>query len=81
MIFRDINFTSQNRLHFKCYTRTFWFMKHTNHEDIRRRTVMIDADNMAKLQMLQAHLIEKTNSTVSFSFVVQEMLRRYFHIG
>ena len=56
-------------------------MKHTNHEDIRRRTVMIDADNMAKLQMLQSRLIEKTNSTVSFSFVVQEMLRRHYHIG
>ncbi len=56
-------------------------MKHANADDLRRRTVMIDADNMAKLQMLQARLIEKTNSTVSFSFVVEEMLRRYYHIG
>ncbi len=56
-------------------------MKHANADDLRRRTVMIDADNMAKLQMLQARLIEKTNSTVSFSFVVEEMLRRYYHVG
>ena len=46
-----------------------------------RRTVMIDAFNHYKLQSLQSKLIEKTNSTVSFSYVVGEVLRRYYHIG
>lgn len=42
---------------------------------------MIDAFNHYKLQQLQGQLIEKTNATVSFSYVVGEMLRRYYHIG
>ena len=46
-----------------------------------RRTIMLDADNSAKLKMLQARLIEKRNKTVSFSSVVEEVLRRHYHLG
>ena len=49
-------------------------------ENARRKTVMLDVDNRARLQMLQATLIEKSMGTVSFSFVVEEMLRRYYKL-
>ena len=42
---------------------------------------MIDAHNHYKLQQLQARLIEKTNSTVSFSYVTIEMIRGYYKHG
>ena len=46
----------------------------------RRKTIMLDVDNRAKLQMLQATLIEKSLKSVSFSYVIEEMLRRYYKL-
>ncbi len=49
-------------------------------ENARRKTIMLDVNNRAKLQMLQATLIEKSMCSVSFSHVVEEMLRRYYKL-
>ena len=49
-------------------------------ESARRKTIMLDIDNRHKLQMLQARLIETSTKSVSFSFVVEEMLRRYYKL-
>jgi hypothetical protein len=49
-------------------------------ENARRKTIMLDVDNRAKLQMLQASMIEKSTTGVSFSRVVEEMLRRYYKL-
>lgn len=46
----------------------------------RRKTIMLDINNRHKLQLLQAKLIEKTKGTVSFSYVLEEMLRRYYKL-
>ena len=47
----------------------------------KRKTIMIDARNHFRLQILQSKLLEKSDGTVSFSYVVNEMLRRYYKIG
>lgn len=46
----------------------------------RRKTIMLDVDNRAKLKLLQANLIERTTGSVSFSYVIEEMLRRYYKL-
>ena len=46
----------------------------------RRKTIMLDINNRHKLQLLQAKLIEKTQNTVSFSYVLAEVLRRYYKL-
>jgi len=56
-------------------------VKQAKDKKFRRKTIMIDAFNHYKLQQLQAKLIEKTSSSVSFSYVVVEVLRRHYHIG
>ena len=56
-------------------------MSRTKDGKIRRRTIMIDADNQYKLKILQAKLIEKTNSTMSFSSVIDAILTRHYHLG
>jgi len=56
-------------------------MNRKKRSKVRRRTIMIDADNQYKLKILQANLIEKTNSTVSFSYVIGAILKRHYHIG
>ena len=42
----------------------------------RRKTVMLDANNHYRLQLLQSKLIEKSEMSVSFSYVINEMIRR-----
>ena len=42
----------------------------------RRKTVMLDANNHYRLQYLQSKLLEKSEYSISFSFVVNEMIRK-----
>ncbi|WP_428326358.1 hypothetical protein [Nitrosopumilus sp.] len=42
-----------------------------------RRTIMIDDDVAKKVRNLQAKKIKETAGTVSFSAVINEMLREY----
>lgn len=41
---------------------------------------MIDANNKYKLQMLQAKLIEVSERSISFSYVIEKMLGGYYLI-
>ena len=50
-------------------------MKRAKGTKFIRKTIMIDANNHYRLQQLQAKLIAKTESTISFSYVVDEVLR------
>ncbi len=50
-------------------------MKRAKGTEFIRKTIMIDANNHYRLQQLQAKLIAKTESTISFSYVVDEVLR------
>jgi len=42
----------------------------------KRITVMIEDDLNKKLHLIQAKAIQSTNSSVSFSYTVNEMLRK-----
>ena len=42
----------------------------------KRITIMIDYDIDKKLRLIQAKQISKTNSSVSYSSVINEVLRR-----
>ncbi len=42
----------------------------------KRITIMIDDDIDKKLRLIQAKQISKTNSSVSYSSVINEVLRR-----
>jgi hypothetical protein len=44
----------------------------------RRVTVMIDEDNLKKLRILQAKLLRETNSSVSFSKVLNDVVSKCF---
>jgi len=43
----------------------------------KRITIMIDDDIDKKLRLIQAKQISKTNSSVSYSSVINEVLRRH----
>jgi hypothetical protein len=43
---------------------------------IRRHTIVLDKDVETKLRHLQANLIKKTGSSVSFSAVINETLKK-----
>jgi len=59
----------------KKYVR-FPFVERKKRTLPRRKTVMLDANNHYRLQMLQSKLLEKSEYSISFSFVVGEMIRR-----
>ncbi|MDH3657286.1 MAG: hypothetical protein OEM77_04030 [Nitrosopumilus sp.] len=42
----------------------------------KRITIMLDVDNLKKLHLLQAKLIKETNSSVSFSKVLNETISK-----
>ncbi len=43
---------------------------------IRRHTIILDKDIETKLRHMQADLIKKTGSSVSFSAVINRMLKK-----
>jgi hypothetical protein len=43
---------------------------------IKRHTIVLDSDIEAKLRNLQANLIKKTGSSVSFSSVISQTLKK-----
>jgi hypothetical protein len=43
---------------------------------IRRHTIVLDKDIETKLRSMQADLIRKTGSSVSFSSVINQMLKK-----
>ncbi len=43
---------------------------------IRRHTIVLDKDIETKLRHLQANLIKKTGSSVSFSAVINQTLKK-----
>jgi hypothetical protein len=43
---------------------------------IRRHTIVLDKDIESKLRSMQADLIRKTGSSVSFSSVINQMLKK-----
>jgi hypothetical protein len=42
----------------------------------KRKTIMIDEDNDKEIRQIQAKLIEKTTSVISYSNVLNEVLRK-----
>jgi hypothetical protein len=44
---------------------------------VKRVTVMIDDEVDKKLRMLQAKLISKSNSSVSYSAVINDLLKKH----
>lgn len=43
---------------------------------IRRHTIILDKDLEAKLRNIQADMIKKTGSSVSFSYVINQLLKK-----
>ncbi len=43
---------------------------------VKRVTIMIDDDNDKKLRLRQAKLIQQTQSSVSFSKVINQIIRK-----
>ncbi len=43
---------------------------------IRRHTIVLDKDIETKLRHIQANLIKKTGNSVSFSAVINQMLKK-----
>jgi len=46
----------------------------------RRVTIMLEDDLVKKLRVKQSKLLQETNDTVSFSYVINETLRNCFKI-
>lgn len=44
----------------------------------KRRTIMLDEDDMKKLCIIQAQLLKKSTQSVSFSSVIADVLRKEF---
>ena len=42
----------------------------------KRRTVVLDEDDMKKLRIIQAQLLKKSTQSVSFSSVIMDVLRK-----
>lgn len=42
----------------------------------KRRTIVLDEDDMKKLRIIQAQLLKKSTQSVSFSSVIADVLRK-----
>ncbi len=45
---------------------------------VKRVTVVLDEDNIKKLRVIQAKQIRESNKSISFSRVINDVLRKHF---
>lgn len=58
--------------------RTFQIVIRKQGNIKKRKTIMLDENNGHKLRALQAKLIELSNTSISFSYVIEKMLEGAF---